>query len=66
MKRKVKDLKENQSNPQELENGNYAIEKPEEEFLTGIDAPVETNVKIKLDETVARLPDPKGTPTVRP
>ncbi len=51
----------------ELEDGNFAIPKPEDEFMDGIECDeIRTDPKFKQDETVARPPDPKGTPTIRP
>lgn len=50
--------------PQELEDGNYVIQKPADEFIDGIEHDgVVMDIKTK---TNARLPDPKGEPTVRP
>lgn len=67
MKRKNKDLKENKANPQELEDGRYAIKKPAKEHMTGVEYDsIETDPKFKQDEEAARIPDPKGEPTIRP
>lgn len=67
MKRRKKDLKENEANPKELEDGRYAIKKPENKHLTGVEYDsIETDPKFKENETAARLPDPKGKPTIRP
>ena len=55
--------------PTELEDGNFAIPKPEDEFMEGIEYDeIQVNPKIKQDAQamVNRIPDPKGTPTVRP
>lgn len=51
----------------ELEDGNFAIPKPKDEFMEGVEYDeVRTDPKFKQDETSARLPDPKGKPTIRP
>lgn len=67
MKRKEKNLKENKANPQELENGEFGIKKPEDEFLTGVEIEkIVTDPILKTNEAEARPPRPKGTPTIRP
>jgi hypothetical protein len=58
------------SEPRETDDGKYAIPKPNEidvnEQETGCEE-VRIDPKFKDDDkTVQRLPDPKGTPTIRP
>lgn len=68
--KKVKNKKEDvvYVEPSELENGDFAIPKPEDEFMEGIKYDeIKTNINVKETKAVtSRLPDPKGTPTVRP
>lgn len=52
--------------PIELEDGKFAIPKPEDEFMEGVEYDeVITDPKFK-NEATARPPDPKGRPTIRP
>ena len=52
--------------PKETDDGKYAIPKPADEDMEGVNyEEVRTDPKFKSNET-ARLPDPKGTPTIRP
>lgn len=68
--RKKKTPKKENVNPVELEDGRYAVEKPSDEHLTGVEYDsIETDPKFKEAqnyEAIARPPDPKGTPTIRP
>jgi hypothetical protein len=56
-------------NPVELEDGRYALEKPDNKYMAGVESEeIQINPEIKEDvqEITARPPDPKGTPTKRP
>ena len=67
--RKKKVPKKENVNPVELEDGRYAVEKPSEEHLTGVEYDeIQINPKIKQDvqAMAARLPNPDGTPTKGP
>jgi len=46
--------------PTETEDGNFAIPKPEDEFMEGIEYD-----EIRVNQN-AKIPDPKGKPTIRP
>jgi len=53
--------------PKELEDGKFAIPKPEEEFMEGVEYDeIKINPKFKNEAASARPPDPKGRPTIRP
>jgi hypothetical protein len=55
--------------PTELEDGNFAIPKPEDEFMDGVDFDeIRTDITPKQDvqAMAARLPNPDGTPTKGP
>ena len=63
------DVTSGYAEPQELEDGTFAIPKPKDEFMDGVECDeVKSEIKPKQDEQAmaARPPDPKGTPTVRP
>lgn len=61
------DVTNNYAEPVELEDGNFAIPKPEDEFMEGVEYDeIRTDPKFKKDETTERIPDPKGEPTIRP
>ena len=49
--------------PKELDNGDFAIPKPEDEFMENLEYD-----EIKIDPVFKneRIPDPKGKPTIRP
>jgi hypothetical protein len=57
------------SQPKETDDGKFAIPKPADEDMEGIDCEeIRTDPKFKenAQSLSARIPDPKGTPTVRP
>ena len=63
------DVTNSYAEPAELEDGNFAIPKPEDEFMDGVEYDeIQINPKIKEDvqTMAARPPDPKGKPTKRP
>jgi hypothetical protein len=67
--RKKKVPKKENVNPVELEDGRYAVEKPDNKYMAGVESEeIKINPKIKEDvqEITARPPDPKGKPTKRP
>ena len=66
MKRKEKNLKENKANPQELENGEFAIKKPEDKFLTGVEIDKIVTDPILKTNAEARIKNPNGEPTGKP
>jgi len=53
--------------PKELEDGKFAIPKPEDEFMEGVEYDeIKIDPKFKNEAASARPPDPKGRPTIRP
>jgi hypothetical protein len=51
--------------PKELEDGNFAIPKPEDEFMKDVEYD-EIVVNPNFKNESQRPPDPKGVPTTRP
>ncbi len=67
MKRRNKSLKENKANPQELEDGKYAVQKPEDKYMAGVEYDeVIIDPKLKENAELEKPPTPKGDPTIRP
>jgi hypothetical protein len=65
-KLKSKSSNASYSEPKETEDGKFAIPKPADEDMEGIDfEEIRTDPKFK-DNEVARPPKPKGEPTIRP
>jgi hypothetical protein len=62
------DVTNSYAEPVELEDGKFAIPKPEPEFLEGVEYDeVRTDPKFKENEVAnERPPKPKGDPTIRP
>jgi hypothetical protein len=63
------DITNSYAEPVELEDGNFAIQKPEDEFMDGVeydDIQINPIIKEYVQEITARPPDPKGKPTKRP
>ena len=57
------DVTNNYADPIELEDDNFAIPKPPDEFMEGVEYDeVRNEIKPKQDEATARIPDPKGEP----
>jgi hypothetical protein len=66
-KLKSKSSNASYSEPKETDDGKFAIPKPADEDMQGIDCEeIRTNPNFKDNEEAARLPDPKGNPTIRP
>lgn len=56
-------------NPVELEDGRYAVEKPDDKYMAGVECDeIQINPIIKQDvqAMAARLPNPDGKPTKGP
>jgi hypothetical protein len=67
--RKKKVPKKKNVNPVELEDGRYAVEKPDNKYMAGVECEeIQINPTIKEDvqTMAARLPDPDGKPTKGP
>jgi hypothetical protein len=65
-KLKSKSSNASYSEPKETDDGKFAIPKPADEDMQGIDCEeIRTDPKFK-DNEVARPPTPKGEPTIRP
>jgi hypothetical protein len=63
------DVTNSYAEPVELEDGKFAIPKPDDEFMEGVEYDeIRTEINPKQDEQeiLARPPDPKGKPTIRP
>jgi hypothetical protein len=43
-------LTKNEYNPKELDNGDFAVKKPEDKYMAGIDAPIEIDPKFKEED----------------
>lgn len=52
--------------PKETEDGKFSIPKPEDEFMDDVEYDEIRNNEIIQNTENQRLPDPKGTPTIRP
>jgi len=65
--RKKKTPKKENVNPVELEDGRYALEKPEDKYMIGVEhEEVITNPKFKVNAEATSIKDPNGKPTGRP
>jgi hypothetical protein len=63
------DVTNSYAEPVELEDGNFAIQKPEDEFMDGVeydDIQINPIIKEDVQTMAARLPDPDGKPTKGP
>lgn len=61
--RKKKTPKKENINPVELEDGRYALEKPEQKYMTGLEPDeVITDPKFKVDAEAQVIPNPSGPP----
>ena len=53
--------------PTETEDGNFAITKPEDEFMEGIEYDeIKVDPKFKVNAEAERIKNPNGTPTGNP